>query len=226
VPAVEVPLVDHHCHGVVPHDLDRPAFEGFINEGFAPAPEGTSHFDSPVGLAIRRWCAPVLDLPPLPSPDEYLARRAALGAEEAQRRLLRAAGLEAMLVETGYRASSLLGPEAMGALAAVPAHQVVRLEAVAEAVARGGVDAAAYPDAFARALEEGIANGELRDHDVQVAAAAIVGALGEALVGPLSPTANGRGARRHHDALVANLVQFCLNAIRKESASVGTRSHA
>ncbi|HEX6677296.1 MAG TPA: amidohydrolase family protein [Actinomycetes bacterium] len=157
MPAVELPLVDHHCHGVVPHDLDRPAFEGFINEGFDPAPRGTSHFDSPVGLAIRRWCAPVLDLPPLPPPDDYLARRAALGAEEAQRRLLRAAGLEALLVETGYQASSLLDPEAMAALAAAPAHRVVRLEAVAEAVARGGVDAAAYPGAFAGALEEAAA---------------------------------------------------------------------
>jgi hypothetical protein len=60
---------------VVPRDLDRPSFEGFINEGFDPAPAGTSHFDSPVGLAIRRWCAPVLELQPLPSPEAYLARR-------------------------------------------------------------------------------------------------------------------------------------------------------
>ena len=59
-----MPLVDHHCHGVVPGDLDRRSFEGLISEGFEPAPEGGSHFDSPVGLAIRRWCAPVLELPP------------------------------------------------------------------------------------------------------------------------------------------------------------------
>jgi AcrR family transcriptional regulator len=87
-----------------------------------------------------------------------------------------------------------------------------------------------YRDAFARALEDGIAAGVFRDHDTAVAAAAIVGALGEALVGPLSPTSNGRGARRHHDALVANLVQFCLNAIgttnSKEKSHVGARPHA
>jgi predicted TIM-barrel fold metal-dependent hydrolase len=146
-------LVDHHCHGVVPGDLDRAAFEGFLTEGFDPAPKGTSHFDTPVGLAVRRWCAPVLDLPPLVSPDEYLTRRSELGAEEVHRRLLRSAGLEAMLVETGHLAAELLGPAAMGLLAAASAHQVVRLEAVAETVAHQGVDAAAYPDAFARALE-------------------------------------------------------------------------
>jgi AcrR family transcriptional regulator len=80
-----------------------------------------------------------------------------------------------------------------------------------------------YRDAFGRALEDGIAAGEFREHDTEVAAAAIVGALGEALVGPLSPTSNGHGSA--HDALVANLVQFCLNAI-KENADVGARSHA
>jgi predicted TIM-barrel fold metal-dependent hydrolase len=108
-----------------------------------------------VGLAIRRWCGPVLELPPLPSPDQYLERRAELGAEEVHRRLLRSAGVEALLVETGYTiAADVLSPAAMGSLAAAPAHEVVRLEAVAEAVARRGVEAAAYPDAVARSLEE------------------------------------------------------------------------
>ena len=82
-----------------------------------------------------------------------------------------------------------------------------------------------YRDAFKRALDDGIAAGEFREHDTEVAAAAIVGALGEALLGPISPASNGHGAPRHHDALVANLVQFCLNAI-KENADVGARSHA
>ena len=78
-----------------------------------------------------------------------------------------------------------------------------------------------YRDAFGAAIEQGIAAGELRDLDAQVAAAALVGALGEALVGPLSSSSNGR------HALVANLVQFCLNAITsKEEPRVGARSHA
>jgi uncharacterized protein len=152
-----MPLVDHHCHGVVPGDLDRRSFEGFITEGFDPAPEGRSHFDSPVGLAVRRWCAPVLELPPLASPGEYLTRREELGAGEVHRRFLRAAGLEALLVETGHLAAGLLEPAAMGSLAAAPAHRVERLETVAEAVARQGVDAADYPDAFDQALEEAAA---------------------------------------------------------------------
>ena len=53
------PLVDHHCHGVRRDDLDRPEFERLITEGGLPAPPGTTHFDSPVGMAIRRWCASI-----------------------------------------------------------------------------------------------------------------------------------------------------------------------
>ena len=64
-----------------------------------------------------------------------------------------------------------------------------------------------YRDVFAGALEDGVASGELRPHDSQTVAAALVGALGEALVGPLSRR------ERRHDALVTTLVEFSLNAL-------------
>ena len=66
----------------------------------------------------------------------------------------------------------------------------------------------AYRDVFAATIEQGVAAGELPPQDAQTVAAALVGALGEALVGPLSPGQNGS-----HEALIATLVQFCLNAI-------------
>jgi AcrR family transcriptional regulator len=65
-----------------------------------------------------------------------------------------------------------------------------------------------YRDAFARVLEDGVSDGELRPHDTHTVAAALVGALGEALVGPLS-TANGGP----HEALIATLVQFSEEAL-------------
>ena len=70
------PLIDHHCHGLVLDDLDRPAFEALLNEAARPAAAGTTFFDSLLGLAVRRWCAPVLDLPIHASPEDYLERRA------------------------------------------------------------------------------------------------------------------------------------------------------
>jgi AcrR family transcriptional regulator len=65
-----------------------------------------------------------------------------------------------------------------------------------------------YRDVFARTIEQGVATGELPPQDAQTVAAALVGALGEALVGPLSP-----GVHEGHEALIATLVQFCMNAI-------------
>ncbi|HEY1274278.1 MAG TPA: TetR/AcrR family transcriptional regulator [Thermoleophilaceae bacterium] len=67
-----------------------------------------------------------------------------------------------------------------------------------------------YRDAFARVLRDGVESGELRPHDTGTVAAALVGALAEALVGPLS-TANGERSR--NEALVATLVQFSQEAL-------------
>jgi AcrR family transcriptional regulator len=67
----------------------------------------------------------------------------------------------------------------------------------------------AYAETFSRVLADGIASGELPEQDVHLAAAALVGALGEALVGPLSPVASETDA----DALVAGLQRFCLRSV-------------
>jgi AcrR family transcriptional regulator len=78
-----------------------------------------------------------------------------------------------------------------------------------------------YRDAFATVIEDGIEAGELPAQDTEIVAAALVGAIGEALVGPLAPVnANGR-RRPGHEALVASLVQFCLNAVGGEEEARG-----
>ncbi len=51
-----LPLVDHHCHGIVTAEPDRAGFESLLTEG-EPWP-GISPFDTPLGLAVRRHCAP------------------------------------------------------------------------------------------------------------------------------------------------------------------------
>ena len=145
----DVPLIDHHCHGIMPGELSRDQFEDVMSEAFAPAPAGTSHWDKPVALSIRRWCAPLLDLPKFPSPEDYLARRAELGAGDVNRRFLRAAGFEMLLVDSGNRPEELCSVEELGEIAGVPSREVVRMESVAERVAlAGGVTAAGYAAAF------------------------------------------------------------------------------
>ncbi len=73
-----------------------------------------------------------------------------------------------------------------------------------------------YRDAFARTLRAGVDAGTLAPHDSDTVGAAIVGALAEALVGPLSQTHEPR----RNEALVATLVQFALDAVPRTARNL------
>lgn len=135
-------------------DPDGAAFEAGLSESSWAPPEGTTHLDSQVGFAVRRWCAPVLDLPPHADTTTYLARRRELGAREVTRRLLLASGVGWFLVDTGCRAEQTLGPAEMAAVSDARAAEIVRLESLAEQVAARGVAAAEFADRFSSALQE------------------------------------------------------------------------
>ncbi|ARP73308.1 amidohydrolase [Streptomyces pluripotens] len=149
-----LPLVDHHCHGAVTADLGADAFKSLITEGAAWP--GISPFDSPVGVAVRRHCAPVLDLPRHAAPADYLARRRALGWREVNRRFLAASATEVFCVDTGYAPQPVTSPAELAVAAGAAACEVVRLEQLAEAVAAGGVKANGYASAFRTAAETAV----------------------------------------------------------------------
>jgi predicted TIM-barrel fold metal-dependent hydrolase len=145
-------LIDAHCHTVVAGDLDEAAFAQGLTEADRPAPTGVSYVDSQLGLAVRRWCGPVLGLPAHAQLPEYLARRAELGWRAASAALMRAAGLATLLVDTGLGGASL---DDLGGFAGAPVREVVRLEQVAESLA--GVEAAGFADAYREALAARVA---------------------------------------------------------------------
>jgi predicted TIM-barrel fold metal-dependent hydrolase len=144
----DLPLVDHHCHGLVRRELSRAEFEGMLTEADGPGLLGGTLFDSQIGLAVRRWCAPVLGLPAHAPAEDYLARRAELGAEEVNRRLLAATGTQTFLVDTGYLPEPITSPEELAALTGGQAREVVRLEALAEEVLAEGGSAAGFAESF------------------------------------------------------------------------------
>jgi predicted TIM-barrel fold metal-dependent hydrolase len=154
MPLIEQRLIDHHCHGVRHGPLDRDGFLGLLSESFRPAAAGTTHFDKPLGLAVRKHCAPLLDLAPLAAAEDYIARRLELGEAEVGRRLLRACGLDGLIVDTGHNPGELTAPAALGTLAGAPAWEVARIEAVAEDVVTAGVTADIYARRFGEALEQ------------------------------------------------------------------------
>lgn len=146
----ELSLVDGHCHLVSRNLLDSHAFELAATEADRPAPAGVSYLDTQVGFAIRRWCAPVLGLPPHPSVEDYLLRRHELGPAEVLRRLISAAGLAELLVDTGLTGDGLCSFSELSGVG-LTVHEVVRLEAVAEQAAVGA-SAAGFATAYQAAL--------------------------------------------------------------------------
>jgi predicted TIM-barrel fold metal-dependent hydrolase len=152
----DLPLVDHHCHGVARDALDRAGFEALLCEADGPGRWHGSLFDSQVGLAVRRVCAPLLDLPVHSPAEHYLARRAELGPEEVNRRLVTSTGITDFLVDTGYLGATVTSPEELGRLAGARARRIVRLEAVAEQAVTT-TTATGFAEAYRVALAEAAA---------------------------------------------------------------------
>jgi uncharacterized protein len=134
-------------------DLDRPGFEALMNEAADPSPLGTTFFDSMLGLAVRRWCAPVLGLESHASAEDYLVRRQQLGVE-ASRLLAVAAGIETFVIDTGIDDHRLCAPAAVAALAGGTAYEVVRLEALAADLLQGGTAVGDFAEAVEQSLRE------------------------------------------------------------------------
>src|SRR5580693_1860580 len=121
-----------------------------LNEGVSWP--GGSVFDSQAGFAFRRLCPPVIDLPPHAELPGYVARRAELGAAEVSKRFLSLAGVSVLCVDTGFTPEPLTSPDELAGLAGATAHEIVRLERVAEDVAAAGTGAAGFAGAFRSAL--------------------------------------------------------------------------
>jgi hypothetical protein len=151
-------LIDHHCHGAMSDPLDDQGIQALLTEAALPPPPGTSTWDTPLGFAVRRWCAPVLDLEPSAPAGRYVGRRTELGHAEAARRFLAGAGVQRWLVDTGYQGDALQTCAELAAVSGSPASEIARLEAVAERVARSGCDAGGFAAAFGAALDQAAAS--------------------------------------------------------------------
>ncbi|MEZ4595691.1 MAG: amidohydrolase family protein [Chloroflexota bacterium] len=147
-------LVDHHVHSLVRDTPDRTGYLAMLTESDRPG--AVAGWDTQLGIAVRRWCASPLGLEPFPSGDAFLDRRLAMGAEDAVGAFVAPAGIDTLLVDTGFQADALIALPALAALARARVEPVVRLEAVAERLAGAGVSASGYPSAFRAAIAEAL----------------------------------------------------------------------
>ncbi|MDK0517929.1 TetR/AcrR family transcriptional regulator [Streptomyces sp. ML-6] len=130
---------------------------------------------------------------------ELDAVRKAVRAREGVAEQLRA------LVEVfSYRA--LRAPRTAWALLAEPVDPLVEEERLT--YRRG------YHDLAETIIVAGVDSGELPPQDARLSAAAVIGAVGEALIGPLSPV----GVRTDPAPVVEGITMLCLRAVGARSA--------
>lgn len=151
-------LFDHHCHGVLKSDVNRPdlsreEFEALISESSRPATPGTTRFDSQVGFQVLAHCAPVLGLDPFCDPQTYIDRRNELGVTDVNRRFLQASHIRTYGIESGHAADLIYSPQEMAEAANATAHEIVRLERIAETAAELSRDRRDTPEALLESIE-------------------------------------------------------------------------
>ena len=101
-------LVDHHCHGVAAGDLDREAFESFINEGFDLPARGratsTRRSGWPYGAGVpRARLAAVRDR-------RHVRRQTArTRCTRGERAVPASEWAQALFLDSGYRSDEILG---------------------------------------------------------------------------------------------------------------------
>jgi hypothetical protein len=153
-----VGLLDHHVHSIIGGRVEPSAFIGMVSESDRQSAADAAGLDTQVGIAIRRWCAPLLGLPASVAADTYLEHRRRLTNEEVGAALLPAAGFEHLLVDTGYRGDQLLALDELSRLAGAATSRIVRLEDLAERVALGGSAGESFVGDFRAALAREIAS--------------------------------------------------------------------
>ena len=130
-------------------DADEATLESMLNEG-AGCPGG-SMFDSQAGFAFRRLCPPVLGLPPHANcPSTCCAGPSS--APPSEQAVPGGGRISALCVDTGFTPEPITSPAELGGLAGATAHEIVRLERVAEDVVAAGIGAAGFADAVRSAL--------------------------------------------------------------------------
>lgn len=141
-----VGLIDQHVHGCWLAAGERQRFDDALTEANTePLADGDSGFDSQLGFAVRAHCAPILGLAKHADPDQYWRARSRYSEVAVARMFLGAAGVTDWLVDTGLT-DDVADVGTISALSGGRAHEVIRLEQVAE-------QAAAAPGDYAAAFE-------------------------------------------------------------------------
>jgi uncharacterized protein len=154
-----IPLFDHHCHALERPGapLDGPAFRRYFSESADPAmaPHLSSSLFYQRGL---RDLAALLGCEPIEA--EVVAARRSIPFEEYARRLIEAARIAVMLVDTGLSRGESCGLDEQRRFLPCAIHEVLRLESLIERLVLQTDSfpqlAEAYREALADARSRGV----------------------------------------------------------------------
>lgn len=131
----DLALVDHHVHAPLCRDVNRIELEQLLTESDRPAPSGTSFFDSQIGFAVRRHCAPLIGLEAGATAEDYCDKRIQFSPEQLATTFLGNANVEHWLVDTGFGTDTIWSLNRMAQQVDGTCHEIVRLESVLERIA-------------------------------------------------------------------------------------------
>ena len=99
----EARFVDHHVHSILAGTPSREDLVAGLSESGLPEAAAAAGMDHQLGVAVRRWCAPLLGSHRHVEADTWLRDRATMDNAVAAASLLPPAGFEALYVDTGFR---------------------------------------------------------------------------------------------------------------------------
>jgi len=155
----EVPLLDHHCHGILRETPTTEAVLDHLTEAPGRASARTSPLESALGMAVRAAFARLFDIEVPLDAQEYLERRCTVSGEQLLALALEAGGVRGLLVDTGYRSEHILSPAQLEAASGVPTREVLRLEELAAQILEDLDSPASYEERLLDAL--GALGGEV-----------------------------------------------------------------
>jgi len=130
----EVPLLDHHCHGILRDPPSREVVLDHLTEAPTRRSARTTPLDSALGIGVRAAVASLFEREGPLDADTYLELRSSLGSEQLLALALEAGGVRGLLVDTGYQSDDVLTPAELEAAGGVPTREVLRLEQLAARV--------------------------------------------------------------------------------------------
>lgn len=140
--AARVPLIDQHAHSVYGHEPSDEEFQEAVFLDDDAWPDAIDRMRSQFGYALLRDCFPLLresngSSTGVSSADYLKTRHAFVDAHSEtvlDRKFLRLAGVSTWIIDSGFAAESLHGPEELETLVDGTVKRLTRIEVLAESV--------------------------------------------------------------------------------------------